>query len=161
MFLSAVIKLYTIKEKAIANAVDGLEDAEKRNRLGPTGGSSDRKTYLDLRAVYKKLGRKLNLLYNQLPAEIRPALKEPAGVKKSLTENLIYREYLGRYVDEIIKNDVSCDQAVSDLIEGGFFAQGRGFETISDEVLKSQLSCSDKKIRTSLKKAVANGKLEL
>ncbi|APV45120.1 DNA binding domain-containing protein, excisionase family [Dehalogenimonas formicexedens] len=165
LFLSSAIELQTFKDETIAKAIDALEAPKGENRSTPTdSGLPIRKSFAHLRAVYKKLGRKVNLLYGKLPAEIRLALKDPAEIKNSLSSNLIYREDLRRHKDRMIvskprQNETPCDKIINKLLEVGFFGQGRDFGSVLAEVLKTELSCSDKSTRRALKKAIVGGQL--
>ncbi|AKG53927.1 hypothetical protein DGWBC_1278 [Dehalogenimonas sp. WBC-2] len=58
------------------------------------------------------------------------------------------------------KKRVSCEAIIGTLWDDGFFSQSRGFGATKQEVLKTDSSCSDNKIRQTLKKFVAAGKLE-
>ena len=164
LFLASAIELQTFKNEAIAKAIDALEAPEDDNRSLPANYRLPiRKSFAQLKAVYKKLGRKVNLLYGTLPIEIRPALKDPAEIKNSLSSNLIYREDLRRHANRMIprplQNETPCDKIIYNLIGTGFFRQRRDFGSVLSEVLKIELSCSDRSTRRALKKAVSEGKL--
>ena len=58
------------------------------------------------------------------------------------------------------KKRVNCETIVGTLWDDGFFTQSQGFGATKQEVLKTDSGCSDNKIRQTLKKFVAAGKLE-
>ena len=164
LFLSSAIELQTFKDEAVAKAIDALDDSEGEFHRSPKSDNRPiRTTFAQLRAVYKKLGRKATYLYSKLPAEIKPVFKDPAEIKKSLLSNLIYREDLKRCTNVMTSlanaKNTACDKIIESLIKTGYFSKERDFGSILAEVLKTELSCSDRSIRRALKKVVISGRL--